>query len=237
MENPPTILMFDMDGTLLTTGGAGRRALTRALVEVYGRDDLLAFSMSGLTDRLIVRTALDQGRLPHTETDLDTVLERYLAYLPQEVEQADKYRVLPGVEELLLKLWARRKVALGLGTGNLEAGARTKLERGGLNRFFNFGGFGSDAEDRSALLWTGINRGAERLRLPLDRCSVTIIGDTPKDVSAALELGYRCVGVATGSYDREALLRAGAEAALEDLTAPEALRVVLGLMKTRSWNF
>lgn len=229
MENPPTILLFDMDGTLLTTGGAGRRALARALEEVYGRDDLLDFQMAGLTDRLIVRTALEQGGLPHTETDLDTVLDRYLKYLGPEVAQAEGYRVFPGVEDLLLRLWARRKVALGLGTGNLEPGARTKLARGDLNRFFKFGGFGSDAEDRAALLWTGVRRGADRLSLPVERCKVTVIGDTPRDVAAALDLGFRCVGVATGPHSRQELLHAGASAALDDFTAPEALRVVLGV--------
>ena len=229
MENPPTILLFDMDGTLITTGGAGRRALTRALDEVYGRTDLLNFQMSGLTDRLILRMALEGGGMPFTEADLDTVLDRYLQHLGPEVEQAQGYRVFPGVTDLLLRLWARRKVALGLGTGNLEQGARAKLERGDLNRFFKFGGFGSDAEDRSALLWTGVRRGAERLKLPVERCKVTIIGDTPKDARAALDLGFRCVGVATGKFSRQDLLGAGAEAALEDFTAPEALRVVLGV--------
>lgn len=229
MDNPPTILMFDLDGTLVTTGGAGRKAMDQAFQERHGRRDLLNFTLAGLTDKLIVRRALEGAGLSGTDADIDAVLRRYLELLEHQVDQAEGYRVLPGVEALLRDIWSRRKVAMGLGTGNLEPGARIKLKRGKLNRFFNFGGFGSDAEDRSALLWTGIQRGAKRLHLPPERCQVTIIGDTPRDVSAALELGYRSVGVATGPHSRQDLLRAGATAALEDFTAPEALRVVLGL--------
>ncbi len=229
MDNPPTILLFDLDGTLVSTGGAGRLAIAAALKERHGDRKLLDFRLGGLTDPIIVARALEGGDLPHTDADVDAVLARYMELLADEVARAQGYRVLPGVEELLLKIWARRKVAMGLGTGNLEQGARIKLERGKLNRFFSFGGFGSDHSDRAALLWTGAQRGAKRLRLPLERCKVTVIGDTPRDVKAALDVGFRCVGVATGDYSRDELLRKGATAALDDLTAPEALRVVLGV--------
>ncbi len=229
MDNPPTILLFDLDGTLVSTGGAGRKALSAALQARHNREDLLNFTLGGLTDKLIVRRALEGAGLPSADSDVDTLLQHYLILLEDEVAKAEGYRVLPGVKELLDQLWRRRKVAVGLGTGNLEQGARIKLERGKLNHFFSFGGFGSDSDDRASLLWTGVQRGAEQLRLSPERCKVTIIGDTPRDIAAAQDLNLRSVGVGTGGYSREELLRVGATAALDDLTAPEAQRVVLGI--------
>jgi phosphoglycolate phosphatase-like HAD superfamily hydrolase len=117
---------------------------------------------------------------------------------------------------------------VGLGTGNVKRGAIAKLARGGIHEQFAFGGFGCDAEDRTALLRAGAARGAESLGTHLDGCAVVVIGDTPKDVEAARGIGARCVGVGTGSYTPADLLACGADVAFATLAEPEARPAILG---------
>ncbi|MFU8805899.1 MAG: HAD family hydrolase, partial [Bradymonadaceae bacterium] len=146
------ILLFDIDGTLVSTGGAGRRAIERALVDHLGIAQIsMKFSFAGMTDRAILRLATEGHGRMCGDGDVDELIERYVAYLPEEVERAD-YRVFPGVVELLDKLVDLEASAIGLGTGNAERGARIKLERGGLNDYFAFGGYGCTFEDRAELL-------------------------------------------------------------------------------------
>jgi phosphoglycolate phosphatase-like HAD superfamily hydrolase len=213
------VLLFDLDGTLVLTGGAGRRAMEAAFRVVCGASDVLAtFSFGGMTDRLIVRTALRGiGHLDDAAT-VQRILDAYIERLPDEVARSPRYRVLPGVADLVGSLHGANGIALGLGTGNIRAGAMTKLARGGLDGFFAFGGFGCDHEDRALLLQAGAARGAAALGAALEECRVVVIGDTPRDVSAAREMGARCVGVATGGHEPEELLSLGADAAFPDLT-------------------
>lgn len=223
----PTVVLFDIDGTLIV-GGAGRRALLHAFVELHGEGSWLDFELSGRTDRAIVAHALErQGKTAHPDA-VDAVLEGYLARLPQEVETATDYAVLPGVVELIEQLRTLDGCATGLGTGNIRAGARVKLARGGLERHFAFGGFGCDAERRDELLRIGAERGAARLGRPRQRCRVVIVGDTPRDVEAGLAIGAECIGVGTGRYDCDALLAAGAHVAFADLCSEGAREAVLG---------
>lgn len=213
------IFLFDIDGTLVHSGGAGRRALDRAFLRETGRSDALDFNFGGLTDPLIVRTGLQNAAIEPTAARREALLAAYLEALPEEVAAADTYRVHPGVVELLDRLVREPRGALGLGTGNLERGARVKLERVGLNGYFPFGGFGSDSEDRAELLRMGAERGAARLGRALDACRVVIIGDTPRDVSAAHAIGATCIAVATGPFEREALVAAEPEHLFDDLAA------------------
>jgi phosphoglycolate phosphatase-like HAD superfamily hydrolase len=226
----PTILLFDLDGTLLSTAGAGRRAIERAFVELYNRRDACAaFRFDGMTDRAIVRRGLEAVGMQATPRAVAAVLDAYVTLLRQEVKNADpgRYRVFPGVREAVAQ--ARDAgLAVGLGTGNVRNGARIKLDPVGLFSLFDFGGFGCDAEDRPELLSIGAARGARQLGLPLAQCRVVVIGDTPKDVASARAIGAESIGVGTGSYAETELLAAGATAAFRDLTVPGAVSALLG---------
>ncbi|MCP3101229.1 haloacid dehalogenase-like hydrolase [Myxococcus sp. K15C18031901] len=227
----PTVLLFDIDGTLITTGGAGRRAMNRAFEQLHGRIDACdSFHMSGMTDRGIVRKALRIIGVEDSEAAIDTGIASYLTYLADEVAKVDdeRYRVYPGMREAVLEARTRPGFAVGLGTGNIREGARVKLERVNIYDQFDFGGFGCDHEDRVELIRHGAQAGAALLGAPLADCRVVVIGDTPKDVDAALGIGAECIGVGTGTFTAEALLAAGAHAAFPDFSHREALAVLLG---------
>jgi phosphoglycolate phosphatase-like HAD superfamily hydrolase len=222
-----TVLLFDVDGTLLTCGGAGRRAMEQAFVDVCGRDDVCGFSFGGGTDRAIARQGLRNAGLEPEDAHIDALLTRYLAHLEPALAGSAGYALMPGVPALLDRLLVREGLAVGLGTGNLEPGARAKLRPGGLEERFAFGGFGSDHEERARLIEVGAQRGAARLGLPRERCRVVVIGDTPRDVEAARAIGADCVAVATGGFDVATLRESGAAWVVEDLRATEALEGIL----------
>lgn len=222
-----TVLLFDIDGTLVSTGGAGRRAMVGAFAALHGKDDVFeGTSFAGMTDRAIARHGLCGLVRDITEAEIDRALETYLRLLEVELANAHRYRVLPGVVGLLESLRSMPDVAVGLGTGNVRRGAYAKLARGGLDASFAFGGFGCDAEDRVELLRAGAQRGAEVLGATLESCRMVVIGDTPKDVAAARGIGARCIAVATGGYSAAELTRCGADRAfstLEDRDVRSAL--------------
>lgn len=232
----PTVLLFDIDGTLLETGGAGRRAMTWAFQETHGRPDAVAgFSFGGMTDMAILRRGLMAIGLEVTRAAMDALLTSYLRRLDHElagVSRADgegaTYRVMPGVREVVA--WARglERVAVGLGTGNVREGAFAKLRPGGLDAHFGFGGFGCDAEDRTELIRAGARRGAESLGAPLEACRVVVIGDTTKDVDAAVGIGASCVGVGTGGVAPDALRRHGARWAFDTLADDGVCEALVG---------
>jgi phosphoglycolate phosphatase len=230
----PTVLLFDVDGTLVTTGGVGRRALEIAFERFFGRRDACrSFRLDGMTDRAIVRAGMRAIEAEPTEALIDQVLVDYLLVLAEEVSAAPDvtYRVHAGMAEIIETAGARDQVAVGLGTGNIREGARIKLERVGIYHRFPFGGFGCDAEDRIALIRRGAERGAALLGAPLDACRVVVIGDTPKDVAAAQAIGAECVAVGTGSFSPEQLVSAGATRAFANLASPGAVEAVLGALR------
>lgn len=222
-----TILLFDIDGTLVSTGGAGRRAMIATFEALASRGDVFeGTSFAGMTDRAIVRHGLRVAGLPDSEAAIDRALDMYLAHLEKELAASAGYRVLPGVVALLDALAGTSRVAIGLGTGNVKRGAHAKLTPGNIRDRFSFGGFGCDAEDRTALLHAGAKRGAALLGAELETCRVVVIGDTPKDVAAAKGIGAVCVGVGTGGFAPGALVALGARCAfptLEDATVLAAL--------------
>lgn len=227
MTTRPRVLLFDIDGTLLTCGGAGRCAMERAFAERTERS-VADFSFGGMTDGAIVREALTRAELPHSDADVSAVLDRYLTFLEDELPRAAGYAVLAGVTQMLDLLDAERvrgaAIAVGLGTGNLRRGAELKLTHGGLWKRFAFGGYGSDDERRPALLDYGAVLGAAQLGCHREDVDVIVIGDTPKDVSAAREIGALCLAVASGTYDMETLRAAGADAVFPSMESlPPAL--------------
>lgn len=225
----PTVLLFDIDGTLITTGGAGRRAIERAFEVRYGRTGAFeSFSFGGMTDRAIVRRGLVAAGIEPTDAEIDAALASYVAVLEEEVARAPVYRLHDGMLDALDAAAARSNVAVGLGTGNIRDGARVKLARVGVWERFPFGGFGCDHEDRPTLIGVGARRGAERLGVPLRECRVVVIGDTPKDVEAARANGADCIAVATGGASADELRAAGATTIFRDLAEDGAIDALLG---------
>jgi phosphoglycolate phosphatase len=220
----PVAVLFDVDGTLISTGGAGTRSWRWAFEELHGIPaDIGEHSEAGMTDPVVGRSTFRQvlHRDP-TDAEMRSLLAAYLERLPTEVATSERYDVLPGAEEVLRSLHRTGRVT-GMVTGALENAARIKLARGDLNRYLSFGGFGSDSADRTELTRLAIERGASLLgrELPPDR--VHILGDTPLDMDAAVAVGAVPIGVTTGTYPADALTFAGAEVVITTLEAYPAL--------------
>ncbi len=230
---PYAVYLFDIDGTLVNAGGAGRRAFERAVADRCGTDvpALTGLRLDGMTDRLIARKALEALGLPHDDAFADEILARYVEHLHREID-GPGYAVLPGVVAILDALHARGAL-VGLCTGNLVEGARLKLRRGGLERYFDWGasavcGFAHDGEEREKLVHAALRRAAAHLGAPVTPHEALVVGDTPRDVAAAHHAGCRVLGVATGRYPEAELAACGADHVVPTLEHPEALRVLLG---------
>ena len=227
------LVLFDIDGTILHTHGAGKRAVHRALREVFGTTGPEGHRFDGKTDRQIVRelmTLAGHGDA-HIDRHMDDLLDRYVRYLRDELESATRPpHVYPGVRPLVDALDARDDVVLGLLTGNLVEGARAKLDVAGFAwERFRVGAFGSDAERRPDLPALAKQRGEAVLGRPIAGGDVVIIGDTPADVTCGTGIGARAIGVATGQYGEEELRVAGAWATFATLAATErVIDAILG---------
>ena len=228
MSLKPTILLFDIDGTLVDMKGAGRRAMERAFLEVTGRSDVLDFSFAGQTDPLIFVQGLYNAKIPLTRPDLFLLRECYLTALVEEAEKGPAPQIYPGVRALLEQVSGLADVAVGIGTGNVEAGAKVKLKSVNLDSFFSFGGYGSDDGQRAGLVHAGLQRGAAVLGVSLEQCRRVIIGDTERDIQAAHANDAICVAVATGPLSESALEDHGADFVFTDLSDPGVLAALLG---------
>ncbi len=223
------LLLFDVDGTLILTGGAGIRAFQRAFRELFRTDAVLdGIRFHGRTDPEIVEDIFIKGlnRLPALE-ELQTICNGYLTYLEEEVPRSPGYRIMPGLPGLLEILAARPDVCMGLATGNLEGAARIKLNRADMNQYFRFGGYGSDAKDRTVLIQTAIERGRTLLGRSHNELRVFVIGDTDLDIACGRAAGATTVAVATGGDSWETLLQASPDYLLKDLSRPEELLALL----------
>lgn len=217
----PAAILFDIDSCLISTGGAGTKAWRYAFDRLHGIPaDIGQFTEAGMTDPQVGRLTFARvlGREP-TGQDMARLLGAYLDRLVTEVEQSPGYRVMPGVTALLPRL-VDAGILLGLVSGALEAAAHIKLARAGLNRFFAFGGYGSDSSDRGELTRVAIDRCGRLHGHAMDPARVLVVGDTPRDVEAAHAASAVAVGVATGKYTRDALLAAGADDVLATLEEP-----------------
>ncbi len=227
----PKLVLFDIDGTLVLTGGAGLRAMNRACEEIVGRADALAgIPVAGRTDWIILHDTLARLGLDLDPDLFDRLRERYVHYLREEITRPGKgfNGALPGVPELLDALEAHDDVFLGLLTGNFESGARIKLERFDLWRYFRCGAFGDDAADRNALVPVAVERASASGVPAIASSDVIVIGDTPHDVSCAKAAGAVAVGVATGTFTADELRACGAAVVFDTLRDTAG---VMGVLK------
>jgi phosphoglycolate phosphatase len=208
-------VLFDIDGTLITTGGAGAAAWRHAFEELHGTPlDIREVTESGMTDPEVGRVALCNilGRDPGGR-ELATAMAHYLRHLSAAIDASDGYKVMPGIEELLERLVDDGHL-LGLTTGNIEAAAHIKLARAGLNRFFSFGGYGSDSNERVELTRRALERAKFVSGNTLTESACISVGDTPRDIAAGHGAGIQVVGVATGNFTVADLRAAGADHAI-----------------------
>jgi phosphoglycolate phosphatase len=226
-----TLLLFDIDGTLVLSGRAGLRALDHAFAHATGvADAFQGISAAGRTDGYLLDEAARRAGIVLSDEARAAIQERYFAALADEIQLPGEGRkaVMPGVRPLLASLMERDDVVLALLTGNFRRSARIKLEYFDLWTPFRFGAFADDASDRNRLVPVALGRAREAGHAP-EPDRVIVIGDTPLDVECAKAGGVRALGVATGSHSVEELRDAGADHALEDLSDTAGVIRILGL--------
>ncbi|MGA2211603.1 MAG: HAD family hydrolase [Acidimicrobiales bacterium] len=216
----PVVVLFDIDETLVHTGGSGARSWTAAFQKLYGIPaDIGEHSSAGETDPQVARATFRGvlGRDP-TEDELCNLYVQYLLHLADDIWTSEQYHVLPGAEQTLVRL-GEAGVTLGLVSGAMEGAARTKLLPANLNRFFIFGAYGSDSPDRGELTRLAISK-ATRLHHQLTPAQVYVVGDTPHDMEATNAAGAVPVGVASGHYSTDELASAGGTHVIGSLEEP-----------------
>jgi phosphoglycolate phosphatase len=216
----PVVVLFDVDETLVHTGGSGARSWKAAFDKLYGIPaDIGEHSSAGETDPQVARATF-KGVLKRDPSDdeLDRLYAQYLLHLAEDILISPQYRVLPGAEQTLVRL-GESGVMLGLVSGAMEGAARTKLIPANLNRFFIFGAYGSDSPDRGELTGIAIDK-AVRLHGQLNPAQVYVVGDTPHDIEATRAAGAVSVGVASGHYSPDELREAGGDHVLVSLQDP-----------------
>ena len=213
------IILFDIDGTLLRTGGVGADAVNRAFVELFGIQNAWnGYDPSGKTDYEIIHD-LAKSAIGRKLTDAEQakITNRYIQYFKDTIHLSANFRILPGVRELLTEL-ASRKYFVGLATGNLRETAAIKLKHGKIDHFFSFGGFGCDSVSRLELTRCALKRGLERAKWKVKPEDVVLIGDARQAMECGHALGLRTIGVATGGLSFGELSALKPSLVLEDLT-------------------
>lgn len=228
------LVLFDLDGTLVYTGAAGRNALTKAVKQLYGKEPDFEHSLiSGRTDtdNFSLVYQLVKGKKP-TKTEFKKIHDKYLELLPLEIEKSckqKKYKSVPGIKKLLAKLAEEKEVALGLGTGNIEQGAKIKLAPSGLLKYFTYGGYGEDGHTREEMLKAAVKRAEKKFKTKFTPDQVYIVGDTHRDVLAAKACGYHSAAVTCGFGDPKLLQRAAAELQIDNFNDVKTFYVWLNL--------
>ena len=229
------LVLFDLDGTLVNAGGAGRTSLRKAIKELYGVEPEFDHSLiSGRTDLdnfSIVYSLIKKGKKP-TAAEMKKMKAKYLEILPTEVHavvRCKKYDLIPGVEKFLKMLAKDKDVILGLGTGNLEEGAKIKLEPSKLASYFTVGGYGEDGQTREEMLQAAVKRAEKKFKTKLDPDQVYVIGDTHRDICAAKNCGFHSAVLTNGFGDAQKIQRAAAELETKDFNDLTTFCVWLGL--------
>ncbi|WP_428040849.1 HAD family hydrolase [Candidatus Avelusimicrobium fimicolum] len=229
------LVLFDLDGTLVNAGGAGRTSLRKAIKELYGVEPEFDHSLiSGRTDLdnfSIVYSLIKKGKKP-TAAEMKKMKAKYLEILPTEVHavvRCKKYDLVPGVEKFLKMLAKDKDVILGLGTGNLEEGAKIKLEPSKLASYFTVGGYGEDGQTREEMLQAAVKRAEKKFKTKLEPDQVYVIGDTHRDICAAKNCGFHSAVLTNGFGDAQKIQRAAAELETKDFNDLTTFCVWLGL--------
>ena len=221
------LLLWDIDGTLISTGAAGQRAIGRATAQRFEAGDLNGVEIAGRTDVGIGRQILSKYGAPVNDETVHSFLDLYVELLAEELPRG-KGRVLPGVLDLLQDAATNSDITLGLLTGNLERGAKLKLEHYDLWRFFAFGAFADDHHDRNELGAFALARAREATGIDFAAAQVDVIGDTGHDIACGKAFGARTIAVATGSWSRERLEEHQPDFLFDDLANVDEVKQILG---------
>jgi phosphoglycolate phosphatase len=222
------LLLFDIDGTLIHSGGAGVHALKSAFKERFGiDDDLHDIEIAGMTDSGIVVSIMKKHKIPGTNENVSAFLDSYVHFLSLELPRR-KGKLLPGVLELLKRLKSRPHLVLALLTGNVSRGAQLKLEHYGVWHFFEFGAFADDHQDRNRLGPFARARAKEKHGREFAASEIDVIGDTPRDIACGRALGARTVAVATGTWRRDELAKYEPDFLIDDLSNVKTVIDTLG---------
>src|SRR5437867_8272967 len=228
MTDSKRLLLFDIDGTLIHSGGAGVHALKSPVRDGFAiDDDLHNIEIAGMTDSGIVVSILNKHKIPPTNENVSAFLDSYLHFLSSELPRR-KGKLLPGVLELLERLKSRPHVVLALLTGNVSRGARLKLEHYGVWHFFEFGAFADDHRDRNELGRFARARAKEKHDREFSASEIDVIGDTQRDIACGRGLGARTVAVATGRWSRDELAKYEPDFLIDDLSEVETIINTLG---------
>ncbi|MEK6223914.1 MAG: HAD family hydrolase [Thermodesulfobacteriales bacterium] len=212
------LLLFDIDGTLLLTNGAGTRAVNRAFENIYGISEAMTkIDAAGKTDPIILKEIFkNELNRDYSHEEAKELYKLYIPFLEEETS-ASETTVMPGIPRLLENLSGREDMVLGVATGNIEQGAWIKLKSAGLDHHFKFGGFGSDSHLREHLIIKAKERAIDHVDNGIDIQKTFVIGDTPYDINHGRAAGAVTVGVATGSYSRAELEEHSPDHLFDDL--------------------
>jgi phosphoglycolate phosphatase-like HAD superfamily hydrolase len=222
------LLLFDIDGTLISSAGAGVQALKLVLTERFQiQDDLHDIEIAGMTDSGIVMSILKKHKIPQTHENISAFLDSYVHFLSQELPRR-RGNLLPGVLELLERVKTRPHLVLALLTGNVSRGAQLKLEHYGVWHLFEFGAFADDHHDRNELGGFARIRAKEKHGREFSPREIDVIGDTPRDIACGKAFGARTVAIATGTWSREDLAKHEPDFLFDDLSDVDEVMRVLG---------
>ena len=219
-------LLFDIDGTLLRTGGAGLNAMEKAANELFQVPRLTRVPVHGRTDTGIVKELFEVNQIEHSANNRQRFIELYLKLLPDSLHKVEG-RLLPGVPQLLEGLQAKSQVRIGLLTGNMESAAWMKLKHFGISEYFEFGGFGDIHADRNLVAQQALDAALTVGHQPSDR--LFVIGDTPNDVRCGRHINANVIAVMTGGAEPSALKSANADWLMDDLSNHDHFYSAIGL--------
>jgi len=220
------LILFDIDGTLMDSGGAGTKSMDLAFEELFSvREAFKGINMAGKTDIQIMKEGLEKHGISSANGNVGLFTARYVEHLRREIENRAKH-LKPGIRQSLELLSGMQDVSLGLLTGNIEEGARVKLASFDLNGYFPFGAFGDDDEDRNKLLPVAVERFRALRGQDVEYRDCVVIGDTPRDVECAKIYGAYAVAVATGPYLYDSLVASGADVVLRTISEMDYTRIL-----------